>query len=276
VTTRDLLLHAWQPGLVVPSICAVTLAIYFGVGPARRTPQRLCFVGAVGLFFVALASPIGVLARGYLFSAHMLQHLILLLAVPPLVLLGIRGQPDSLAAREDASAPRERRARYLGPWLAGVGAMWLWHERSLCNAAATSATMAWIQTASLIGMGLLFWRPILLGGARAAPLAAVAYLFTACLACTVLGILVTFSPVQVCNVYAHPVDRLGILPLLRDGWGLSPRSDQQLGGLMMWIPTCLVYGAAILATLGRYYGGEAAPSLVPARAAPHRTAAGMK
>jgi cytochrome c oxidase assembly factor CtaG len=91
-------------------------------------------------------------------------------------------------------------------------------------------------------------------------LAGVLYLFAACVACTVLGIVVTFSPVEVCSAYMHPVDALGVVPLLRDGWGMSCKADQELGGLLMWVPACLVYAGAILATLGRYYGEER-PSL---------------
>ena len=48
---------------------------------------------------------------------------------------------------------------YLAPWVAGVGAMWVWHARTLCNAAAVSPAVQTFQTASLLGLGLLFWRP---------------------------------------------------------------------------------------------------------------------
>ena len=60
-------------------------------------------------------------------------------------------------------------------------------------------------------------------------------------------------PVAVCSVYANPTDTLGILPTLRGGWGLTPERDQQLGGLLMWVPACLVYLAAILGSLRRFY-----------------------
>jgi cytochrome c oxidase assembly factor CtaG len=88
-------------------------------------------------------------------------------------------------------------------------------------------------------------------GERLPPLGGVVYLFTACVACTVLAVAITFSPVEVCSVFAHPVDRLGVMPLVRDGWGLTAERDQQLGGLLMWLPACVVYGAAILAVLSR-------------------------
>ncbi|MGA3121871.1 MAG: cytochrome c oxidase assembly protein [Polyangiaceae bacterium] len=254
MTTRALLLSAWDPGTVVPVACILALGAY-GFCYRGRLESRAAFFGlGVAIFFAALASPIGVLARGYSFSAHMLQHLLLMLAVPPLTLLGL---PRERGAR--ASPPRDRGAfGYLGPWAAGVGAMWLWHAPLLCNAAATSPTVQALQTASLLVMGYAFWRPILVPRVvdRLPAFAAILYLFAACVACTILGIVVTFSPVEVCSAYVHPVDSLGVLALLRDGWGLSCRADQEIGGLMMWVPACLVYGAAILATIGRYYGEE--------------------
>ncbi len=54
-------------------------------------------------------------------------------------------------------------------------------------------------------------------------------------------------------MFAHPVDRLGVMPLLRDGWGLTPQRDQQVGGLLMWVPACLVYGVGIMGQLARVF-----------------------
>ena len=255
MTTKTLLLSAWDPGLAVTLLCVFALAGYAVHFRRRLSARGLFFALAVAIFFVALASPIGVLARGYLFSAHMLQHLLLMLAVPPLVLLGLPRERPALGS----SPPRDRGALgYVGPWLAGVGAMWIWHVPTLCNAAAASPTMQAFQTASLLVMGLAFWRPILAPRVedRMPAFSAILYLFAACVGCTLLGIVVTLSPVEVCSAYMHPVDSLGVLPLLRDGWGMSCHADQEIGGLMMWVPACLVYAAAILATLGRYYGEE--------------------
>jgi cytochrome c oxidase assembly factor CtaG len=257
MTTRELLLTAWDLGPLVPLVCLAALAAYatrLGRGAGAR---GVFFALALLVFFVALASPIGVLARGYLFSAHMLQHLLLVLAVPALVLLGLP-RPTN----QDGE-PREWTLRACAlPWLAGVGAMWIWHARVLCNAAALSPAVHWFQTASLVAMGLAFWRPILAPSTaeRLQPMLGVLYLFAACVACTVLGILVTFSPVEVCPAYMHPADTLGVLPLLREGWGMNCKADQEVGGLLMWVPACLVYATAILATLGRYYGEERARS----------------
>jgi cytochrome c oxidase assembly factor CtaG len=253
MTTRELLLSAWDFGPAAIGVSLASLAAY--AARFRRTagPRAGFFVLAVLVFFLALASPVGTLARGYLFSAHMLQHLLLVLAVPPLVLVGLP-RPDG-----DEASPREWTLRACAlPWLSGVGAMWIWHARVLCNAAAVSPAVQWLQTASLVAMGLAFWRPILAPrtSERLQPLLGVLYLFAACVACSILGILVTFSPVEVCPAYMHPVDTLGVLPLLREGWGMNCKVDQEVGGLLMWVPGCFVYAGSILATLGRYYGEE--------------------
>jgi cytochrome c oxidase assembly factor CtaG len=231
----------------------------------RGAPARLgapsvrdaSFGLALVMLLLALASPIGQLADGYLFSAHMAQHLLLVLVVPPLTLvgLGLRG-----------AAGAARRLEVLAGWALGVGAMWLWHERTLCNAASLSPTVHRLQEISLLAMGAAFWVPVISG--RLSPLPGIVYLFSACVACTVLGIYLTFSPVTVCSAFVHPVDRLGVMPLLRGDWGLTPERDQQVGGLMMWVPACLVYGVGILGQLGRLYATDARPKPVLEEATP--------
>src|SRR5262249_46227927 len=159
---------------------------------------------------MALVSPIGALAQTYLFSAHMLQHLLLLLVVPPLALMSL--PPADAAKRSaggdgvaDASKSRWRSRLPVVTWGIGVGAMWLWHARKLCDAASQSATIHRIQEVSLLMMGLSFYWPILAprAASRLPPLGGVLYLFTACVACTILGIAITFSPVEVCSIYLH-------------------------------------------------------------------------
>ena len=96
-----------------------------------------------------------------------------------------------------------------------------------------------------------------------APLPAVGYLFAACSACTVLGILLTFSPVTVCRVYLRPVDALGLAPMIEGSWGMNPARDQQVGGLIMWVPMCLAYLCAIFGQLARWYSEPAHPAPQP-------------
>ena len=138
--------------------------------------------------------------------------------------------------------------------------MWIWHAPALCNSAVSSKPVFALQTFSLLALGGAFWWQILAprDSQRLAPLTAVLYLASSCVACSALGIIFTFSPVTVCSIYAHAADRLGMLATIRDGWGITPEKDQQLGGLLMWVPMCLVYLGAVFAQLARWFG-EPAP-----------------
>jgi putative membrane protein len=269
MTTAELLLSAWRFDPLVVLGCAVGLAGYAAVPGSLRAASRAGYLtAAFVVLFVALASPVGALADGYLFSAHMLQHLLLLLVVPPLALLGIGARKPRPPSPRDPTPHRAPSPLAPGAWLAGVAAMWLWHAPLLCNAATRSYGVHLLQEVSLLLMGTWFFWPILSPKAesRLPPLAGIAYLFTACTACTLLGIAVTLSPVEICSAYLFPNDRLGAMPLIRGGWGLTPARDQQIGGLFMWLPACLVYGAGILGILARWYAEPEEHAATPERA----------
>jgi len=250
MTTRQFLISGWTWN---PWLLAAMAAAFIGYrmlwGGRGRGGYWVAFLGVIGL---ALMSPLHALAGGYLFSAHMVQHILLLLIAPALALLSL---PPSFSA-----APGLRALTHPGiGWASGVGAMWLWHASALCNAAAASGAVFVLQTVSLLVLGGLFWGPILAPGRQQGlpPLAGIVYLFTACLACSVLGVIITFSPVAVCPVFMHASDRLGLMELIRSRWGLTPEKDQQLGGLLMWAPMCLIYLTAILGQLARWYAAPA-------------------
>jgi putative membrane protein len=71
-----------------------------------------------------------------------------------------------------------------------------------------------------------------------------------------MGVLITFSPVILYPAYLNPPDPDGVLLLIRNGWGMTPALDQQVGGLLMWVPCCLVYLTAIMTMFGRWYGAD--------------------
>lgn len=237
---------AWVLSPFAFACAAAALLLYFrSFGWSGRA---WWMIAAAALFVLTLTSPLAALAEGYLFSAHMLQHILLLLVTPALALLALPAQVRIPA----------RVARLLDPtvcWACGVAAMWVWHVPALCNAAAVSRSVSAVQTLTLLALGGAFWWQVLAPSRsqRIAPLQGVVYLFAACAACTLLGIILTFSPVTVCRAYLNPVDRLGIEPLLAGTWGMTPQRDQQLGGLIMWVPMCLVYLCAIFGQLARWY-----------------------
>ena len=243
MTTYQFFTTAWTWNWIVLGVCILASVSYWLVFGRRGKP--LYFAAALIVFLLAFVSPFSALANGYLFSAHMVQHILLVLVVPALLLLSL---PRSFSLSSPLTHP-------LIGWIAGVGAMWLWHAPTLCNAAATSRAVSVIQTTSLLLMGSLFWWQVLAPREeqRLSPLAGIIYLFTACTACSVLGIILTFAPVSICKVYEHPVDRLGILSTIRGDWGLTSDRDQQIGGLLMWVPMCAIYAAAILAQMARWH-----------------------
>jgi len=252
VTTRELLVGGWTFRPAVAAVLAAAVGAHAILLRLRHPARTAALAGSAVAVVLALMSPIDLLARGTLFSAHMVQHLLLVLAAPPLALLSLPTRPP--AAGRGAAAGGGVPA--FAHWATGVGAMWVWHVPTLCDAAAALPAVRAAQAVSLVAMGAAFWWPVVGPrlDRRVTDPAAVVYLFTACGACSLLGIAITFSPVEVCSAYLHPADPLGVLALVRGRWGLTPALDQQLGGLLMWVPGCTVYAASILAVLARFYG----------------------
>jgi putative membrane protein len=267
MTTQQLLLSAWDWEPSVVTGCAALVVGYFVLLLVRRTPwsaaealvgPTISFLTGVVMLLLALVSPIDTLADGYLFSAHVVQHFLLALIIPPLWLLGTPRALAEAALRRPLTSRIERAvAQPLVAWTLGVGTMILWHLPPLFNAALASGSLHIFQHLSFLITGTIFWWPILgpIEERRLAPLHhTISYLFSACVCCSLLGAVLTFMPPGAYPVYLNPDDRLGILRLVRSGWGLDPKTDQQLGGLLMWVPGCFVYLSGILATAARWYG----------------------
>ncbi len=265
MTTWTLLTTAWSLQPSVLAGCGGLFAVYsvacMGLarptrGEAASLGRAAAFLAGVLLLLLALISPLDTLGDRYLFSVHMAQHLLLVLIVPPLLLLGL---PPWLAARLLSWAPAGAAERVLGQpalaWALGVGTLWLWHAPALYNAALAAENVHVAQHLTFLVAATVFWWPVLAppGSRRLAALPAMLYLFTAGAANSVLGILLTFAPPGLYPLYLNPPDPLGLLPLLRGGWGWSPTADQQAGGLLMWVAGGPIYLAAILATLVRWF-----------------------
>ncbi len=240
----------WKPSVLIG--CIALLIAYTVAVRLHFTRRFLAFLAAIILLLVALASPLDRLADDYLFSAHMAKHMLLVLVIPALLLMGT----PSRAMRKIVWRPLIRLNVPLFTWTVGIAAMALWHIPALFNAALASQPLHILEHLSLLAAGTIFWWPVLspLREERLSPVpSAVAYLFSACLACTVIGILLTFtSP----GTYSIPnvVNRDGrVLALVRDGWGISAETDQQMAGLLMWVPGCLIYLSAIMAMFARWY-----------------------
>jgi putative membrane protein len=232
----------WEPSVVIG--CAVLALGYIAIVRKHALNRAPYFFAGVVLLLLDLVSPIDTLADRYLFSAHIVQHFLLALVIPPLFLLGT-------PAFELGALTKLERAIGQPPvsWLLGVGTMLVWHIPVLFNAALASDGLHIFQHLSFLVTGTVFWWPILtpLESKRLPALAAVSYLFSACVCCSLLGAFLTFAPAGLYPAYLNPPAHL---------WGLDPKSDQQLGGMLMWVPGCFVYLAGILSTVMRWYGAE--------------------
>ncbi|MFZ1862767.1 MAG: cytochrome c oxidase assembly protein, partial [Polyangiales bacterium] len=76
----------WQLDSPAWWIAAIALIVYLSAFRPARSRRTAAFVGALAAFLLALVSPVAALADGYLFSAHVVQHLLLLLVAPPLLI----------------------------------------------------------------------------------------------------------------------------------------------------------------------------------------------
>jgi putative membrane protein len=135
----------------------------------------------------------------------------------------------------------------------GIFSMWILHIPSIFNFIMSSDILYDLQILALILIGHVFLWPVFtpVNWNKLQPLGSAIYLFTACVGCTILGIFITFAPTRLFNLCE--VNDAQMMNFMHSGWGLSPLADQELGGLIMWVPACLVYLTYIMITLGKWY-----------------------
>jgi cytochrome c oxidase assembly factor CtaG len=210
------------------------------------------FAGGWLALFVALISPLHSWGR-VLFSAHMTQHEVLMLVAAPLLVLGrpliafMWAIPMSWARQLGAITRLSWFAATwrvitvpLFAWLIHAIALWVWHIPMLFDAVLNNELIHSLQHISFLFSAILFWWALVHGGRGWMGYgAALLYVFTTSLHSGLLGAFLTFS-----STLWYP----GYNSLTRS-WGLTPLEDQQLGGLIMWIPAGLVYVIAGLALL---------------------------
>ncbi len=245
----------WHPSVVVG--CLGLLIGYGWVTRFKWSGRSGWWLAGIGLLLFALVSPLDTLGDSYLFSAHMAQHLLLVLGVPPLLLAGLPEKPLRRLLERHKSLSRLERGLSLPlvAWLLGIGVMWVWHLPVLYEATLKNESVHILEHLSFLVASTVFWWPILtpLVERRYRPLPSMLYLFGAALSSSALGIFLTFAPPGIYPTYLHPTDTLGILNMLRNDWGLTPALDQQLGGLSMWVVASPVYLAGVGIVLARWH-----------------------
>lgn len=232
----------WSPSLIIGAVLVSGLYFY-ALGPYHtryyssvpiKRAQTIAFLLGVLIMLLALISPLDELGDDYLFSAHMLQHLCLTTFGPPLLLVGI---PEWML---------ERLLQKRAIFLVLKGLVWvpvafllynadffLWHAPSLYNATLENEAIHIFEHLTFIVFGILSWWPILSPSSKLPRLSLggqILYIFLNGMPAVLLGAGLTFMPPLYAPYLAAP-----------RAWGLSPTTDQQLGGLLMWVPVNIFY-----------------------------------
>jgi putative membrane protein len=225
-------------------------------GPKRQvdTWRARCFTAALVAIGLALLSPLDALSSA-LASAHMVQHLLLILVAAPLLALSapsgavLRGSP--LAVRRATGRWRRRLGLTHGNlralrhpaavWLLQVGVLWFWHAAAPYDAALGSEPLHLLEHASFLATAVLFWHVVIgvRGSVRVSGGLGVLLVFAMAMQSVFLSVLLTFARTPWYSGYATTTA----------SWGLDPLTDQQLAGVIMWIPAGGIYLVAALALL---------------------------
>jgi cytochrome c oxidase assembly factor CtaG len=204
--------------------------------------QAAAFAGAALVLLIALVSPLDGLGEHYLFSAHMLQHVLLGDLAPLLLLLSLsrvimRPATRRLMAIERALGPFAHPLTGLFLWLF---LMYLWHIPVLYDAALEHPGMHLLEHASFFTAGVAVWWPLVQPvpmRRRMTGLWPVAYVGAAKFGLAALGLYLTWSSAVAYPYYEH-VPRI---------WGLSAIEDQNAGGAMMMVEQSLTFVVVLVA-----------------------------
>ena len=201
--------------------------------PSRA--QRLSFYAGVALIFLSLNGPLHDLSDYYLFSAHMLQHLLLTLVLPPLLIHGTPGAMLRPLLRSPAvNAVARVVTKPHACFLIFNVVLAAWHLPPLYNAALAHHPIHIVQHLMFMAAAVLMWWPLMSPLPELPRLAYPGQM----LYCFLMVI-----PMSIVSVYIAMADTI-LYPLYSTAprlWGISPMMDQMIGGLIMWIPGGLFF-----------------------------------
>lgn len=251
---------AWpiHPSTLIGSV--LLLGAYFAaIGPLRRKYdwaervepwQPICFTTGILILFGVLNGPIHELSDFYLFSAHMVQHLLLTMVMAPLMLVGT---PDWLWRAIIRNTVGFNAARLITSPLIAFGIYNVvfsgWHFPMLYNWALENHTVHIIQHLMFIAAAMFMWWPVvepLPEISRLITPLRMVYLFAVSIPMSVVSALITLSE-GVLYPWYNDAERV---------FSLTAIEDQQLGGLIMWVPGALIFWVAISILFYRWATSE--------------------
>ena len=254
MSTISLLTKFWHLNWLTLGIAIGLILFQIITRRGNSVKKNLLFCIGILLLMISTISPLAYLGRGYLFSAHMIEHIILLLVVPPLLLSGINPVLPEKLHKSGFKKIGDFLFIPAVSWILGIGTMYIWHVPAIFDTMKRSPLLHGIHIISLLLLGIIFIWPVYapIPWKKLSPLQSVLYLFIACVGCTILGIMITFAPA---NLFIHSFHGNNPLvwKLVRNSWGIDSIADQQAGGLIMWVPACIIYITNILIILGGYY-----------------------
>ena len=216
-----------------------------------RAPRRkvAAFATAIVVLFVCLNGPLHNLSDRYLFSAHMVQHLALMLLFPPLLLYGTPAWVGERILR--AAWVRWMAVWATRPLVAGLiftVPIVLLHFPRFYNAALLHHNLHILQHLVFLATAVVMWCPVLspLPELRAPQPVQLIYLFLLGIPMSVVGALITLAD-GVLYPFYETAPRV---------WGLSPLADQQIGGLIMWVPGGVIFWVAMTVVWFRWAARE--------------------
>ncbi len=235
-----------------------------GVGPLRKRfalassvePRQVAlFSLGMLVLYIALSGPIHELADNFLFSAHMVQHLLMVLVAPPLLLAGTPSwllrplvrPPQVLAVGRFLTNP-------LTAFLLFTAVLSAWHLPFLYDITLRSHAAHVTEHLMFIGSSVIMWWPLMSSLPelpRASYPVQMVYLFFMTLPMSFIGAAITFSR-DVLYLWYDTVPRL---------WGLSAVADQQIGGLIMKIPGALTFMVLLVVVFFAWYNRDGASDL---------------
>ena len=233
---------------VVIGLLALTGIYLLGVGPLRqrfgwadevKAWQVTVFLLGILVIFIAVLSPLHELGDNYLFSAHMLQHLLLILVAPPMLIMGTPGwllRP--LVSRTWALETARFLTKPVVAFVIFNVVIVFWHLPLLYELALRERGIHILEHLMFLASAAIMWWPILSPlpeVPRASYMVQMLYLFVQPTVSSILGAVITFSDGILYSWYAEA-------PRI---WSISAHDDQQIGGVIMWVPG----GLAFLLTL---------------------------
>ncbi|HLA57917.1 MAG TPA: cytochrome c oxidase assembly protein [Puia sp.] len=251
---RSLLTYWHLDGLMAIFLIGLCVGYFYLIQFHLAKRSRYFIMGYL-LIILSVASPLHFLGENYLMSAHMISHVLILLVAAPLLVLGI---PEDLHYKYLTTISELLVKHPWISWMSGVCIMWFWHIPSIFNHLSEGAYATILKDTQLISLvlsGIIFSWPVIgpVRDGRLSALNAVLYLSAACIFCSLLGLMITFAPSGVYTRYVHIEDHFGFLKWIRNQNGISVMVDQQISGLIMWVPGCLIYLTASMYLLMKWF-----------------------